>query len=190
MSRFFVLILSFAILIGIGDSQKPKLGRRWFQEIIRFANASVQEKLVRNLERQNWTLPAIKILDSWMAKYWYRSKETHWPWKGKDGIRHKYITVSYQFKATKNYINYLCKTAVEQEILNSADAEKIRKLFWELDETYFFDDLTKRLFDPKLAEYKKLNVNIEKIVDLEAISDKYLKDKKQYALLRLTYFDI
>ncbi|CAO82027.1 DUF4294 domain-containing protein [Caenorhabditis elegans] len=197
MCRIFVLVLSFAILICIGYGQRPKLDRWVFRELLQFTNITVQEKLVENLERQNWTLPAVKILDRWMDKYWNNSRlwneswvSSHWSWKGKEGTRNTIKILLYQFKGKKTYINHLCKTAVEQEILNSANAGKIRKFFWKLDETYYFDGQLKRLFNPELAEYEMLNVTKEGIVDLKAISDKYLEDEKQYSLLRLTYFDI
>ncbi|CBB16117.1 DUF1064 domain-containing protein [Caenorhabditis elegans] len=119
---------------------------------------------------------------------WSKNNSTG-PHIQKKEVRNTIKQLLYQHKAKRNYIDYLCKTAVEQEIFNEADAEKIRSIYWKIDKAFYFGYLNILLLDPEYKEYKAQNVDPEGIVKLKVFSDKYLEDKKQDALLRWKYID-
>ncbi|CAI79168.1 Peptidase_M13_N domain-containing protein [Caenorhabditis elegans] len=113
--------------------------------------------------------------------------EYYWSAEQRKTVRSSIQQLLYHHQAKKNYINFLCKTAVNQNVLNKADAEKISKIYWKLDSFNSFDYTQSMLFDPKYSEYTKKNVDSKGVVKLKAISEKYLEDPKQDRRLRWKY---
>ncbi|CAA16165.2 DUF4294 domain-containing protein [Caenorhabditis elegans] len=178
---------------AMSDYSVPKLDSE-VQYLIVVKNSSLTKHLIRKLESYNWTLPAIATLDKWMSKHWIDPINREQVWSssglnlGRKEVRDAVKKLLYKFKAKKNYINYLCSTAIEEGIFNKADTEKIRNNYWKLQYKYTYPNTQSMLFSPYSTEYYNQNIDPEGLVKLKAISDKYLEDTKQEQLLKWNYY--
>ncbi|CAB05790.2 uncharacterized protein CELE_T08G3.11 [Caenorhabditis elegans] len=183
-----LLFLMICNTLTIGIVSRPRL-QIFARNLILFANISSQYSIIENLEKYNWTLPAIATFDKWLNKNWIEPEfweRNYGSPTNKKEVRDEMKKYLYSFKAKKNQIDYLCKTAISEGIFNKEDSENIRKVYWDLHAWYDIERAQSKFFDPMYSGYLDENLDPASLLKLKVISDKYLNENKKQKLL-LTY---